>query len=66
VRGRHWEVRTITNGGVLRLLAPLELSEDRGVGRLLAVNANPRDHERDNASTYIRCNTSELARAPTA
>ena len=44
VQGHHREVRTTTNGGVLRLLAPLEFSEDRCVGRLLAVNAN-RDHD---------------------
>lgn len=41
------EVGTTTNGGVLRLLAPLAFSEDRCVDRLLAVNANIRDHERD-------------------
>ena len=39
VLGHPGEVRTTTNGGVLRLLAPLELSEDRCVGRLSAVNA---------------------------
>jgi hypothetical protein len=60
------EVRTTTNSGVLRLLAPLEFSEDRCVGRLLADSANTRDNERDNASTDICCNTSELARAPAA
>ena len=46
VQGHHREVRTTTNGGVLRLLAPLVFSEDRCVGRLLAVNANTVDHER--------------------
>jgi hypothetical protein len=66
VLGHPREVRTTTNGGVLRLLAPLEFSEDRCVGRLLAVNANTRDHERDIASTDICCNTSELAGAPAA
>jgi hypothetical protein len=60
------EVRTTTNGGVLRLLAPLEFSEDRCIGRLLAVSANTRDHERDIASTNICCNTSELVGAPAA
>jgi hypothetical protein len=66
VRDRPWEVHTTTDGGVLRLFALLEFSEDRCDGRLLAVNANTRDHERDIASTDIRCNTSELAGAPTA
>ena len=45
VRGRPWEVGTTTNGGVLRLFAPLEFSEDCCVGRLLAVNANTGDHD---------------------
>jgi hypothetical protein len=64
VLGHRREVRTTTNGGVLRLLAPLEFSEDRCVGRLLAVNANPREHERDIASTDICCNTSEWRAHP--
>jgi hypothetical protein len=66
VLGHPGEVGTTTNGGVLRLLPPLEFSEDRCVGLLLAVNANPRDHERDIASTDICCNTSELAGASAA
>jgi hypothetical protein len=45
VLGRPWEVHTTTNGGVLRLLAPLEFSEDCCVGRLLAVNANTGNHD---------------------
>jgi hypothetical protein len=57
--GHPREVGTTTNGGVLRLLASLEFSEDRCIGRSVAVNANTRDHERDNASTDICCNTSE-------
>jgi hypothetical protein len=61
-----WEVRTTTTGGVGRLFTPLEISEDRCVGRLVAVKANTRDHERNIASTDIRCNTSGLAGAPTA
>jgi hypothetical protein len=60
------EAGTTTNGGALRLSAPLEFSEDRCIGRLLAVSANTRDHERDIASTNICCNTSELAGAPAA
>jgi hypothetical protein len=66
VLGHRREVRTTTNSGVLRLLAPLEFSEDRCVGRLLAGNANTRDHERDIALTEICHNTSELAGAPAA
>jgi hypothetical protein len=63
VRGRPREVGTTTNGGVLRLFTPLEFSEDRCVGRLLAANANTGDHDnpRDIALTETRCNTSELA-----
>jgi hypothetical protein len=60
------EVRTTTNGGVLRLLAPLEFSDDRCVSRLLAGNANTRDHERNIILTDICCNTTELAGAPAA
>jgi hypothetical protein len=62
--GHPGEVRTTINGGVLRLLAPLEFSEDRCVDRLLAVNANPRDYERNIASTEIWCNTSEWRAHP--
>jgi hypothetical protein len=40
VLGHPRDVRTTTKGGVLRLLAPREFSEDRCVGGLLAVNAN--------------------------
>jgi hypothetical protein len=40
VHGRPREAGTTTNRGVLRLSAPREFSEDRCVGRLLAVNAN--------------------------
>jgi hypothetical protein len=64
--GQLGEVGITTNGGVLRLLAPLDFFEDRCVGRVLAVNANTRDHERDIASADICCNTSELAGAPAA
>ena len=60
------EVRTTTNGGVLRLLAPPEFSENHCVGRLSDVNANTRDHERDIGLTDICCNTTELAGAPAA
>jgi hypothetical protein len=38
------EVGTTTNSGVLRLSAPVEFSEDRCVGQLMAANANTRDH----------------------
>jgi RNA polymerase sigma factor (sigma-70 family) len=58
----HREARTTINGGVLRLLAPLEFSDDCCVGGMLAGNANTRDHERDSASTDICCN----ATAPVA
>jgi hypothetical protein len=37
VLGHPGEAGTTTNGGALRLLAHLELSEDRCIGRLLAV-----------------------------
>ena len=66
VLGHPGEVGTTTNGGALWLLAHLEFSEDRCIGRLLAVYANTRDHKRDIASTDICCNTSELAGAPAA
>jgi hypothetical protein len=66
VRGRPREVHTTPNGGVPRLFAPLEFAEDLSVGRMLAVDANTRDHERHIASTDIRCNTSEPAGAPAA
>jgi hypothetical protein len=36
--GTSREVRTTTNGGAVRLFAPLGFSEDRCVGRLTAVN----------------------------
>jgi hypothetical protein len=68
VRGRPWEVRTTTNGGVLRLVTPLGFADDRCVGRLLAVNANTGDHDnaRDIASTDTRLQHIRAGGAPTA
>ena len=60
VRGRPWEVHTTTDGGVLRLLAPLEFSEDC-LRRPIELPTCGRNHQTEHV---MRTNRRKLVTSP--